>query len=247
METDAALHDITETNRAVYNALWSNSSLVRPDRFNTWPLIASLLPDAPDRLEIGPGLRPRLPVKGTNFLDLSSTAVEKLNAGGGNARQGHIGHLPFDDNQFDLICAFDVIEHVSDDRKAFGEICRVLKDNGILVISVPLHAHCWTELDEWGGHARRYEPADLQAMLDENRLQIEKSAVFGMQPSNPKLLQLGLWCLKNSRPVAMSIYNNLFLPLGMYFQKELHLVSGLVNTNAVDEIVLVCRRGARVH
>ena len=245
MSKNAHPQDIAETNRTFYNTLWSNSSLERPDRFNTWPLISELLPAAPQRLEIGPGLRPRLPINGTHFIDISTSAAEKLNASGGTAQTGDISNLPFSDQQFDLVCAFDVIEHVRDDRQALAELSRVLKDDGILIISVPLHARFWTEFDELTGHARRYDPDTLLDILAANRLVPEKSAAFGMQPSHPGLLKLGMWCLKHNRRQAMFFYNRLFMPLGMYFQKRLLIVNGLMDTTGVDEIVLVCRRGFR--
>lgn len=244
MTTHGNAQDITEANRTFYNALWSHSLLERPDRFNTWPLISPLLPAASDRLEVGPGLRPRLPIDGTHFVDISASAIERLLARGGIARPGVIGELPFSDRQFDLVCAFDVIEHVANDRQAFAELSRVLKDDGILIVSVPLHAHLWTELDDWAGHVRRYEPGDLLAILADNRLAVEKSAAFGMQPSNPGLVKFGMWCLKHSRREAMFFYNRVFMPLGMYFQKDLKVVSGLMDTTGVDEIVLVCRRSS---
>ena len=46
-------------NREFYDALWSSSYIVPPQRFNTWPLLSALAASAPARLEIGPGLRPR--------------------------------------------------------------------------------------------------------------------------------------------------------------------------------------------
>ena len=49
-------------NSRFYDAFWAQTYLTRPESFNTWPLISSLLPAAPRRLEIGPGLHPRLPV-----------------------------------------------------------------------------------------------------------------------------------------------------------------------------------------
>ena len=238
--------DITETNRNFYNALWSNSFLEKPDRFNTWPLISELLPAFQNRLEIGPGLRPRLPIKGSYFIDISATAIEQLHAMGGNALLGEFSALPFSDRQFDLVCAFDVIEHVMDDRQAFAELSRVLKDGGVLIISVPLHEHLWTEFDDWAGHARRYDPGDLVAILLDNQLVPEKSAAFGMQPSNPGLLKFGTWCLKSSRRDAIFIYNRVML-LSMNFQKNLDMVGGLLDTTSVNEIVLVCQRGFRSH
>jgi SAM-dependent methyltransferase len=245
MTPHADSQEVTETNRTLYNALWSKSCLERPDRFNTWPLISELLPAAPDRLEIGPGMRPRLPIDGTHFIDISAPAVEQLQARGGIALSGGICALPFGDRQFDLVCAFDVIEHVRDDRQAFSELSRVLKDGGILVFSVPLYAHLWTEFDAWAGHVRRYEPVNLQAILAGNQLEPEKSASFGMQPSNQGLLKLGMWFLTHRRREAMFFYNRVFMPLGMLFQKSLHFVSGWGGTTGVDEIVLVCRRGSR--
>src|SRR5712671_3760276 len=107
--------DIVAANRQFYDALWWNARLQRPDRFNTWPLISELLPSAPARLEIGPGLRPRLPIPGTHFVDISAPAIDRLNERGGIAVPGQIDSLPFSDRQFDLVCAFDVIEHAPDD------------------------------------------------------------------------------------------------------------------------------------
>ena len=110
------------------------SHLKRPDRFNTWPLISELLPLAPVRLEIGPGLRPRLPISGTYFVDISPPVIERLTARGGIAVPGEITDLPFSDGKFDLVCAFDVIEHAEDDRRVFGEVSRVLKEGGGLYL-----------------------------------------------------------------------------------------------------------------
>src|SRR5476649_997543 len=156
---------LVEKNSRFYDAFWSRTYLTRPDRFNTWPLISSLLSAAPSRLEIGPGLRPRLPVAGTHFLDLSPPVVARLNAGGGLAQAGEITELPFADATFDLVAAFDVVEHVQNDRRVFAELTRVLKPGGRLIFSVPLHPAHWTVFDDFVGHARRYEPAALQELI----------------------------------------------------------------------------------
>ncbi len=235
---DAAL-----VNRSFYDALWSQTHLARPERFNTWPLIAALLPTAAARLEIGPGLRPRSPIAGTHFIDISAPVVARLNGRGALAQTGVVTALPFEDQSFDLVCAFDVIEHVEDDQRAFTEISRVLKEDGVLIFSVPLHARFWTAFDEFVGHVRRYEPAQLMAILQKHNLVLEKSAVFGMQPSNPRLLDFGIWFLTHRRSTALFWYNWLFLPLGIFFQKRLKFFAGLLDTGGVDEIVLVCRRG----
>jgi SAM-dependent methyltransferase len=207
--------------------------------------VSALLPSVPARLEIGPGLRPRLPIAGTHFIDISPPAIERLNAGGGFAVPGEIAALPFTDQEFDLVCACDVIEHVEDDRRVFAEVSRVLKDQGVLICSVPVHADLWTEFDDWVGHVRRYDPSELLAIMAANQLEVEKSAVFGMQPSNPRLVKYGMSWLEQHRAWAMFWYNWVGMPLALLFQKKLKLVSGLIDTAGVDEIFLVCRRRAR--
>ena len=237
--------DVTVINRTFYDALWAKAHLERPDRFNTWPIVSRLLPSAAARLEVGPGLRPRLPVAGTHFVDLSAPAIARLRAGGGIASLGEIDVLPFGDQQFDLVCAFDVIEHITNDRQVFGELSRVLKDNGVLICSVPVHAHLWRPFDDWVGHVRRYDPPELLALLASNGLTVEQTAVYGMQPTNPRLLNAGMWWLNNHRRWAMFWYNWVGMPLAMRFQKRLTLVSGMIDTTGVDEVLLVCRRGVR--
>ena len=249
MRSDSPGHrpssDVATVNRVFYDAFWEKARLFRPDGFNTWPLVSELLASSPARLEIGPGMRPRLPIAGTYFIDICELVIERLNALGGIATPGDVGTLTFGDGQFDLVCAFDVIEHVEDDRRLFSELGRVLKDDGVLICSVPLHAKLWTEFDDWVGHARRYEPADLLAIMADNQLELERSAAFGMQPANPKLVKYGMWYLEHRRSMAMFWYNWVGMPLARRFQKRLKLVNGLVDTTEVDEVVLVCRRGPR--
>lgn len=238
------MRDSKAANREFYDVLWSETHLERPDRFNTWPLISGLLPLAPERLEIGPGLRPRLPISGTHFVDISPPVIERLAARGGIAVLSEISDLPFNDGTFELVSAFDVVEHVEDDRRIFGEVSRVLKEGGFFIFSVPLHARLWTKFDEFVGHVRRYDPADLLLLLAAHDLVLERSAAYGMQPSSPRLLDLGLWWLIHRRREAMWWYNKVLLPLGMIFQKRLKFVDGLVDEPGVDEIVLVCRKRA---
>ncbi len=229
-------------NGEFYDAFWSKTYLTRPESFNTWPLISSLLPGAPERLEIGPGLRPRLPIAGTHFLDLSPPAVEQLNARGGIAEVGEITALPFGDGRFDLVTAFDVVEHVEDDRCVFAELARVLKKEGRLIFSVPLHPARWTTFDDYVGHARRYEPAALMELIASHGLVVEKSVVFGMQSNNPRLLHYAVQGLIRYHSAALRWYNWVFFPLGLLCQKRLKFTEGLVNLAGVDEVLLVCRR-----
>jgi hypothetical protein len=82
-------------------------------------------------------------------------------------------------------------------------------------------------------------------MMAGNQLELEKSAVFGMQPTSPRLVNYGMWWLEHRRSWAMFWYNWVGMPLAMLFQKRLNLVSGLIDTTGVDEMVVLCRREVR--
>ncbi len=237
--------DIAARNQDFYDALWSASSVTLPQRFNTWPLLSTLAASAPARLEIGPGLRPRLPVAGTTFVDISQPALSRLKAHGGLTMLGDVTALPFPDRSFDLLCAFDIVEHIEDDRQAFRELSRVAKDDAIVVLSVPLHSACWSAFDTMVGHVRRYEPDELLALLKAHSFSLERSAVFGMQPKSGWLLDFAVWGLTHKPVQAMRWYNRLFLPLGLFLQRPLLWSTGLTNVPNVDEILLVCRRAGR--
>ena len=234
--------DIVAANRAFYDRLWRGVKVPPPRKFNTWPLLSRLAASAPDRLEIGPGMRPRLPIEGTHFVDLSAPAVEALRELGGCTETGDVTALAYGDATFDLICAFDIIEHTANDQRALREIARVLRPGGTFVLSVPLYMSAWTFFDEQVGHYRRYEPADLQALLAAHGFALEQSAAYGMQPRSQLLLKLGIWWVRNRYQQAMRWYNRLFMPVALLLQPRLKFVSGLVGDPRVDEVVLVCRR-----
>ncbi len=240
--TAATEAGLRATNQAFYDSLWRDARLIGPERFNTWPLTRRLAASAPRRLEVAPGLRPRLPLTGTHCVDISMPVLAQLAAHGACAAFGSIQALPYPDAAFDLICALDIVEHVDDDALAFAELSRVAASGATLLLSAPLHAARWNSFDDYVGHRRRYEPAALLARLTEHGFDIKQSAVYGMQPKSSKLLDHGIWYLTHRRERAMWWYNRVFMPLGLRFQKPLALQEGLIDLADVDEVLLVCRK-----
>ncbi len=238
--------ELIRVNRGFYESLWAQARLIGPERFNTWPLLRELAAAAPRRLEVAPGLRPRLPLDTTCFIDLSHAALRQLRASGASAVHGMIGQLPCADASFDLICALDIIEHVADDDSALSELARVAAPGASVLLSVPLHPEAWTAFDDFVGHCRRYEPAQIVERLASHGFTIEQSAVYGMQPRSSRLLDLGQWFLTHRRERAMWWYNRVFMPLGLRFQKALQWRDGLGDTQGVDEVLLRCRYRATV-
>jgi SAM-dependent methyltransferase len=69
-------------------------------------------------------------------------------------------HIPFE-NEFDVIGAFDVLEHIDDDESVLRQMKGALVTGGGIVITVPQHEWLWSRFDEACGHRRRYSRRGL--------------------------------------------------------------------------------------
>jgi len=78
--------------------------------------------------------------------------------------QGDVNAPPFA-KQFDLICLFDVLEHLPDDIQVLVNLRRMLSQDGVLLLTVPAHPSLWSYFDEASHHFRRYELAELKSKL----------------------------------------------------------------------------------
>ena len=97
--------------------------------------------------------------------------------GGGQGRclisRADVTTLPFRDEVFDAVICSEVLEHLADNRAAIGELVRVLKPGGNLVVSVPRFLPeriCWALSEAYhhepGGHIRIYRKKELQTLLE---------------------------------------------------------------------------------
>jgi SAM-dependent methyltransferase len=87
-------------------------------------------------------------------------------------------NLPLDKQSLDLVCAFDVIEHIEEHEKAIQEINRVLKCNGYIFLTVPAFNFLWSKHDDINHHFRRYRINELKKILNKNGFTIEYSSYF---------------------------------------------------------------------
>lgn len=92
---------------------------------------------------------------------------------------GHDWH-----GRFDVICAFEVLEHIEDDHAALTQWMSWLKPGGQLLLSVPAHMKLWNARDEWAGHVRRYERDSLMALFKRAGLEIRKFECYGFPLTN---------------------------------------------------------------
>ncbi len=83
--------------------------------------------------------------------------------------------LPFADSAFDVVGAFDVVEHCESEAQAMRELARVLAPGGRLLMSVPAYQWAWTDHDVQAGHHRRYTQARLVAAVEEAGFVVRRS------------------------------------------------------------------------
>lgn len=82
---------------------------------------------------------------------------------------GSITELPFQDEMFDLVCAFDVIEHVEDDQLAVSEMKRVAKKDGVIFITIPTFMSLWSHHDVINHHFRRYKYSQIEKLFESQK------------------------------------------------------------------------------
>ncbi len=83
-------------------------------------------------------------------------------------RLGTILDLDFEEKKFDLVCAFDVIEHVEEDSLAVSELKRVCKDGGNVVVTVPAFMSLWSHHDVINHHIKRYRKSEFQGLFNDD-------------------------------------------------------------------------------
>jgi SAM-dependent methyltransferase len=96
----------------------------------------------------------------------ASVAAARFAAVPGNA---HVVHGPLDEatgtGDADVVCAFEVLEHIDDDIAALKAWATHLKPGGWLLLSVPAFAERFGPTDAYVGHFRRYDPDLLRERL----------------------------------------------------------------------------------
>lgn len=108
-------------------------------------------------------------LKGLVYAKKNQPGVEFIQF---DATKGRIGE------QFDIITAFDVIEHVDDDLAALSNIAQMLQKEGVTIISVPQHMFLWSALDEIVKHERRYSRKELLDKMTRSGLSVRYATSF---------------------------------------------------------------------
>jgi SAM-dependent methyltransferase len=74
-------------------------------------------------------------------------------------------HIPFEE-EFDVIGAFDVLEHIQEDKRVLSAVHQAVCKGGGVILTVPQHPFLWSGQDEISCHVRRYTLAELRTKVE---------------------------------------------------------------------------------
>ncbi len=85
--------------------------------------------------------------------------------------------MPFAD-EFDVIGAFDVLEHIAEDEAVLAEMHRAVRPGGGIILSVPQHPSLWSRADTFAHHERRYRRGELATKVRRAGFEVVRSTSF---------------------------------------------------------------------
>jgi SAM-dependent methyltransferase len=239
----------TAAAEAERSSFWS----LQRNKLLAWTL-SRYFPDARTLLEVGCGagivleaLEERFPelslVGGDPFplaLDLARARLERAELLLMDGRS-----IPYDD-EFDVVAALDVLEHVEEDEEVLRELFRAAKPGGGLLLAVPQHPRLWSRADDWALHVRRYTKHELVDKVERSGFSVVRTTSFVS-------ITLPLMALSRALDRRKRIYDprsELDLPrplqafLGSTISLERRLIAHGISLPAGGSLLLVARKPA---
>lgn len=118
-------------------------------------------------------------------------------------------NLSYENNIFDVVVAFDVLEHIENDHQAVSEIFRILKPGGFFIFTVPTYQWLFSTHDHYLSHVRRYNKANIKNLLKQFNPITLGSWLFFLFPLAAISRLLTKNTRKKSEPVPNKFINSL--------------------------------------
>jgi SAM-dependent methyltransferase len=160
-----------------------------------WAL-RNYFPDAKSFLEVGCGTGfvlsgihekfPRMRLAGSEIF-ADGLAIAKARLPNVELYQMDARRISFE-REFDVVGAFDVLEHVIQDENVLAQMFSAVRSGGGLLLTVPQHPFLWSASDEYAMHQRRYSRDELVRKVESVGFHVERITSF-----NSLLLPLMIW------------------------------------------------------
>lgn len=162
-----------------------------------------------------------------------------------SVQQAGLESLPFDDGEFDLVAATDVIEHIAAEQQALQELWRVTGDGGTMLLTVPAYAWLWSEEDENLHHQRRYTRAGLRKAVERCGWETQTATYFNSILLPP--IAVAKHLPRRSKGHKADLERTpatLNAPLSLPMRFEAQLIRAGIRLPAGVSIGIVCRKVA---
>lgn len=150
------------------------------------------------------------------------------------------------DESFDVVTLLDVLEHLDEEAPALGEISRVLKPGGRLLLTVPAFMFLWSAHDEALHHRRRYRRGELKDVLKAAGFEIEQLTYYNAGLFPPvAAMRVGRRLIGGGKreadgaEMSIKVVNTAFEAL---FAAERHLLSRRIRLPFGVSLLAVARR-----
>jgi SAM-dependent methyltransferase len=155
------------------------------NRLIAWAL-GRYFPGARDFLEIGCGTGFVLAGLRREFPALSLSGSEVFSAGlqfaarrlpGVELFQMDARRIPLSE-EFDVVGAFDVLEHIADDELVLAQMRAACRPGGGIILTIPQHPSLWSQSDDYARHVRRYGARELREKVERAGFRVERLTSF---------------------------------------------------------------------
>lgn len=223
------------------------------NRLIQWAL-RKYFPDAENLFEIGCGTGfvlkgiqetlPSLCLEGSEIFDDGLTLAQ-ARLPGVDLYQMDARQIPFE-SEFDVIGAFDVLEHIVEDDAVLTQMFRATRAGGGVLITVPQHPFLWSASDEHALHQRRYSRDELRKKVERSGFQVERITSF------VSLLLPLMICsrMKRKSSPAFQLWEEFEIsrPLNATFESILNVERAMIQTGisfpAGGSLLLIAKRPA---
>ncbi len=185
--------DLAAANEGFFAGYFEQLAALEPGNFwfrarnqlITWA-IGRYFAEAKNFLEIGcgtgfvlSGIEKQFPSLSLSGSEIYSTALTCASTRTRNAQlfQMDARRIPFAD-EFDVIGAFDVLEHIENDLEVLQQMHKAVRPGGGIIITVPQHKFLWSCQDEHACHVRRYSLSGLRQKAEEAGFHIVRTTSF---------------------------------------------------------------------